>query len=55
MDLLSAYPRAISLFMLAGGIALILVPKWMRLGIAVLMIALGLAGLFPELVAVPQK
>lgn len=50
MDILAAYPTAVSAFMLGAGIALIMVPKWMRWAIAVLMIALGLAGLFPELV-----
>ena len=50
MDILADYPEAVSAFMLAGGIALIMVPKWIRWAIAVLMIALGLAGLFPELV-----
>ena len=50
MDLLADYPRAVSIFLLAGGIALIVVPKWIRWAIAVLMIALGLAELFPELV-----
>lgn len=50
MDLLADYPKAISGFLLVGGIALILVPRWIRWAIAVLMIALGLAGLFPQLV-----
>ena len=50
MDLLAQYPKAVSAFLLAGGIALILVPKWIRWAIAVLMIALGLSGLFPDLV-----
>jgi len=49
MDLLVQYPKAVSLFMLLAGIALIMVPKWMRWAIAVVMIALGLAGLFPKL------
>jgi len=51
MDLITGYPKAISLFLLVCGIALIMVPRWMRFAIAVLMIGLGLAGLFPELVA----
>jgi len=51
MDLLAAYPKAVSIFMLVAGVALIIVPKWIRWAIAVAMIALGLAGLFPELVA----
>ncbi|MEP1209601.1 MAG: hypothetical protein ABJM29_01340 [Rhizobiaceae bacterium] len=50
MDILADYPQAVSAFMLAAGVALIMVPKWIRWAIAVLMIALGLAGLFPELV-----
>lgn len=50
MDLLAQYPKAVSAFLLAGGVALIMVPKWIRWGIAVAMIALGLAGLFPKLV-----
>jgi hypothetical protein len=50
MDILADYPQAVSGFMLLGGIALIMVPKWIRWAIAVLMIALGLAGLFPQLV-----
>ena len=50
MDLIAGYPRAVSLFLLIGGAALIMVPKWMRICIAVIMIALGLAGLFPQLV-----
>ena len=50
MDILADYPKAVSAFLLAGGIALIVVPKWIRWAIAILMIALGLAGLFPELV-----
>ena len=50
MDILADYPKAVSGFMLLGGIALIMVPRWIRWAIAVLMIALGLAGLFPELV-----
>ena len=32
-------------------VALIMVPKWIRWAIAVLMIALGLAGLYPQLLA----
>ena len=51
MDLLAAYPKAVSIFLLTGGIALIMVPKWIRWAIAVLMIALGLAGLYPQLLA----
>ena len=54
MDILADYPKAVSMFLLGGGVLLIMVPRWMRWGIAVLMIALGLAGLFPELV-VPEK
>ena len=50
MDLLADYPKAVAGFMVFGGLALIIVPKWIRWAIAVLMIALGLAGLFPELV-----
>ncbi|MEE9314976.1 MAG: hypothetical protein V3V02_10025 [Rhizobiaceae bacterium] len=49
MDLLSSYPRAVSMFLLGGGIALIIVPKWIRWAIAVVMIAMGLGELFPEL------
>ncbi|MEE9376027.1 MAG: hypothetical protein V3V04_06800 [Rhizobiaceae bacterium] len=49
MELIADYPKAISIFLLVCGIALIMVPKWMRWAIAVLMIALGLAELFPEL------
>jgi len=54
MDILADYPQAVSIFLLAGGVLLIMVPRWMRWGIAVLMIALGLAGLFPELIATPK-
>ena len=50
MNLLAEYPQAVSGFMLVAGIALIMVPRWLRWAIAVLLIALGLAGLFPELV-----
>ncbi|MEM8750357.1 MAG: DUF3096 domain-containing protein [Pseudomonadota bacterium] len=50
MDVFKAYPQAVSMFLLFAGIALIMVPKWIRWAIAVLMIGLGLAGLFPELV-----
>ncbi len=54
MDILTDYPKAVSIFLLAAGVALIMVPRWMRFAIAVLMIALGLAGLFPELVQAPS-
>ena len=50
MNLLADYPQAVSGFMQVAGIALIMVPRWLRWAIAVLLIALGLAGLFPELV-----
>ena len=49
-NIFAAYPKAVSAFLLIGGIALIMVPRWMRWAIAVAMIGLGLAGLFPQLV-----
>jgi len=50
MDLLAEYPDAISAFLFGAGVALIIVPSWLRWGIAVLMIALGLVGFYPELI-----
>ena len=47
MDIFADYSEAVSAFLLVGGVALIMVPKWIRWAIAVLMIALGLVGVFP--------
>lgn len=49
-DLIVADARTLYGFMLLAGVLLIMVPKWIRWAIAVTMIALGLAGLFPELI-----
>ncbi len=50
MDLIAGNPKAISIFLLVAGVALIIVPTWMRWALAVVMIALGLVGLFPDLI-----
>ncbi len=50
MDLIAGNPKAISIFLLVAGVALIIVPTLMRWALAVVMIALGLVGLFPDLI-----
>ena len=37
--------------MLGAGVALLIVPKWLRMCIAVALIAFGLAGIWPELLS----
>ena len=49
-DALSQYAPHI---MLAIGVALLLVPRWLRVCLAVALIALGLAGIWPELLGEP--
>lgn len=49
-ELIAANPKWLYGFMLGAGILLIMVPRWIRWAIAVTMIAVGLSGLFPELI-----
>lgn len=49
MEDLSLSSPLLASFLLGGGIALLIVPTWIRWAIAVTMIGLGLAGLFPDL------
>ena len=39
--------------MLVAGIALLVVPRWLRMAIAAGLIVFGLAGIWPELLAPP--
>lgn len=39
--------------MLAAGVALLMVPRWLRFSIAVALIMIGLVGIWPELLGEP--
>ena len=57
MEDIARFAQALGVYaphvMLVAGVALMIVPRWLRWSIAVTLIAFGLAGIWPELLDAP--